>query len=370
MKANTNTPKLIEQLLGIESQVVKLGIDQHARDVVVSIQIDGSLPQRGRRMSTSQLIALVGALVAAGKQVYSCYEAGPCGYWLHRALCHAGSSNFVVAPVSLSGPRNQKTDALDALGLVDQLDRYLRGHTKAFTPVSVPTPEQEQARSQGRLRDQIKQSLGQWSARGRSLLLNQGFHVTGHWWLSIHWEQLKEKLPPWIADELATMRVPILDLHRQELALQKQLQAAAQPGLPRFVGSLSWTLIEREVRDWGRFNNRRQVASYTGLCPGVSQSGTSKRDGNINRCGNRRLRALLIEMVWRLARHQPDYPPVRKLVEGAARGAAKRKLAVAAARRLAIDLWRLATGQTKAENLHLVTAPTPSDAGTQGRCSA
>ena len=61
-------------------------------------------------------------------------------------------------------------------------------------------------------------------------------------------------------------------------------------------------------------------------------------------------------MVWRLACHQPGYPPVQKLAAGAARGAAKRKLAVAAARRLAIDLWRLATGQTTAQNLGLVVA--------------
>jgi len=66
------------------------------------------------------------------------------------------------------------------------------------------------------------------------------------------------------------------------------------------------------------------------------------------------VRALLIELVWRLARWQPDYPPVRVLVAGVARGAARRKWAVAAARRLAVDLWRLATGQTTPEKLHLI----------------
>jgi hypothetical protein len=63
---------------------------------------------------------------------------------------------------------------------------------------------------------------------------------------------------------------------------------------------------------------------------------------------------LLIELVWRLVRWQPGYPPIRRLVEGLAQGAARRKLAVAAARRLAIDLWRLATGQTTAEQLRLL----------------
>jgi transposase len=64
---------------------------------------------------------------------------------------------------------------------------------------------------------------------------------------------------------------------------------------------------------------------------------------------------ILIEMVWRLVRWQPDYPPIRQLVKGLVRSKrAKKRLAVMAARHLAIDLWRLATGQTTAENLGLV----------------
>jgi hypothetical protein len=44
---------------------------------------------------------------------------------------------------------------------------------------------------------------------------------------------------------------------------------------------------------------------------------------------------------------------VKALVAGIARGAARRKCAVAAARKLAVDLWRLATHQTTPEKLHL-----------------
>ena len=117
-------------------------------------------------------------------------------------------------------------------------------------------------------------------------------------------------------------------------------------------------LLAREICDWGRFKNRRQVASYTGLCPGGYQSGGTKRDGHINRHGNPRVRHLLIELVWRLVRWQPDYPPIQKLVAGVAKGAARRKLAVAAARRLAVDLWRLATKQTTPEKLHLTVPAT------------
>jgi hypothetical protein len=36
--------------------------------------------------------------VKAGIKVYSCYEAGACGYWYHRELLKRGAINYVVAP--------------------------------------------------------------------------------------------------------------------------------------------------------------------------------------------------------------------------------------------------------------------------------
>jgi len=60
-------------------------------------------------------------------------------------------------------------------------------------------------------------------------------------------------------------------------------------------------------------------------------------------------------MVWRLMVWQPHYEPVRQLAAGLVRSKrAKRRLVVKAARRLAIDLWRLSSGQTTAEKLGLV----------------
>jgi hypothetical protein len=61
-----------------------------------------------------------------------------------------------------------------------------------------------------------------------------------------------------------------------------------------------------------------------------------------NRCGNTIVRYTLIEMVWRLIRWQPEYPPIKKLRNALLSKRGKRRLIVAAARRLAIDLWRLA----------------------------
>ena len=292
--------------------------------------------------------------LAAGRQVYGCDEAGPCGYGLHRELLAAGATNYVVVAEALGGARQQKTDALDAAALADRLDRSVRSNPQAFSVVTVPTPAAEQARAEGRLRGQLKRTRHEWEARGRSLLLVHGHHVTGPWWTARRWTELPPTLSAWLVQELEIMRTVLATVDAQETTRRKTLEAAAPKVLPKAVGALTWVLLAREICDWGRFKNRRQVSSYTDLCPGVQQSGGRKRDGGINRHGNPRVRALLIELVWRLTRWQPDYPPVKALVAGIARGAARRKLAVAAARKLAVDLWRLATGQTTPEKLHLI----------------
>jgi transposase len=350
---------LVKRVLEAKSAQVKLGIDQHARNVVVSLQEDASIPQRAQKMEAHELLELVRGLVKGGVRVHACYEAGPCGYWLHRALKGAGAEAYVIAPQALGGARKQKTDKLDALALCDALDRYVRGNTKAFTVVTVPSEEAEQKRARARVRNQLKQERTRMAARGRSLLLSQGHHVEGEWWQKARWESLKETLPAWLISCLDELRALLLKADTQEKALRKELESAAEvkdAPRPKAIGPLSWVLLTRELCDWSRFKNRRQVAGYTGLCPGVDQSGNHHRDGSINRCGNPRVRALLIEAVWRLTRWQPGYAPVQKLAAGLVRGAARRKLAVAAARRLAIDLWRLATGKTTLEKLNLMPA--------------
>jgi transposase len=354
MKTKTNELKLIERILGNKTEVIKIGLDVHARDVVMCVQEDASLAQRPQRTSSAQVVTVVRALVKAGRKVYACQEAGPCGFGLHRELSAAGAHSYVVVPRTLSDGRRQKTDGLDATALSDALDRYQRGNTKAFATVRVPTPEEEQQRAQSRHRDQLKKSQRQWEARGRSLLLAQDHHTSGKWWSPQRWEKLRSTLPAWLVEQLEAMRTILTTLETQEKKLRSQLETTAPKALPKAIGALTWVLLQREVCDWHRFKNRRQVASYTGLCPGGHQSGGTRRDGHINRHGNPRVRHLLIELIWRLVRWQPSYPPIKGLVDGPARGAARRKLAVAAARKLSVDLWRLATGQTTPENLHLI----------------
>jgi hypothetical protein len=128
-----------------EERTIKLGMDVHAVQITICRQEGGLLPQPAQKMPWDKALAWIAGLVASGARVYSCYEAGPCGYGLHRQLLAMGVSNFVVTPQRLDQHcKRVKTDKSDARQLADRLDRYVRGNTAAFSVVRVPTEEQEQ----------------------------------------------------------------------------------------------------------------------------------------------------------------------------------------------------------------------------------
>lgn len=333
---------------------VKLGLDVHAGDVVVCRQDDGRLPKPSRRMSVEQLVKLVRELVQSGVKVESCYEAGPCGYNLHRGLMLAGASNRVVVPRRWDPEgRRVKTDQRDARELCDALERYLRGNHSAFSVVVVPTEEQEQRRAVGRQRLMLVKERQRCVVRGHGLMLLAGVRAPAGWWRARGWQALAPQLPAPLRARVETWQRQAVQLDGELAKWSEQVEAFGQrQGVIKGVGALTTGLLAMEVLDWHRFRGRRQVAGYTGLCPCEHSSGTRRRQGSISKHGNPRLRHLLIETVWRLLKWQPAYPPLRKL-RAASGSRARKRMAVAVARQLAIDLWRIHTRCCPAEQLGL-----------------
>jgi transposase len=341
----------------VKAKRIKLGIDVHAESYRVVRQIDDSTPQPAQKFTPEGFLLWAKKQLGLAEAVHSCYEAGPLGYSLHRALAALGIHNVVIRPQNWDElKRGVKTDQTDALALVQRLDRYVQGNQRALAIVRVPTPAQELARAQSRQREQLLAHRLRFEAQGRSLLLFHGLRVKGRWWQAAHWQGLCRKLPAALIELLTVTRNLLLAVHAQTEAAAERLEAAAT-SQPRGVGALTSQVLEREILDWHRFKNRRQVASLTGLCPGVRGSGNKLHTGPITKHGNRRLRTALIELAWRCVRFQPDYPPLQKwrpvLANPKTTGGAKQKAIVAIGRRLAIDLWRLNTGRTTAEKLGL-----------------
>ncbi len=151
---------------------------------------------------------------------------------------------------------------------------------------------------------------------------------------------------------------PLLSLQQQIDGLTSELEAAAPAFIPGGIGKLTTVVLTRDICNWQRFNNRRAISSYTGLCPGERSSGSKRVAGSVTKRGNPCLRAALVECAWRMVRFQPNYPPVKKrlslLAKGArATGAQRKKAIVAVARHLAVDLWRVHTGRNTAAQLGL-----------------
>ncbi len=158
-----------------------------------------------------------------------------------------------------------------------------------------------------------------------------------------------------------------LRLVKEQLArLTVEIQSrVAEEQIPAGLGALTVALLDAEVCDWSRFKNRKAIGSYTGCCPSEHSSGGVQRFGHIDRHGNKHVRMLLVEAVWRLLRWQPAWHARVKYLPRLQSGQSlKKKMAVALARQLAIDLWRWRTGRCTAADLGWVVKSAENRAGT------
>src|SRR5438132_2090275 len=290
---------------------IKLGIDVHQDYYVVVKQEGGTNPKPAQRFRKETFLHWAAKLQREGGEIYAVYEACGFGFSLQRQLTVLGIQCHVVCPQKLD-ERNKrvKTDGLDAKALCLKLDRFVQGNRDALALVRIPTPEEEQKRAIHRKREQLVQTRKRLEAQGRSLLVNHGMEPLSSWWKARTFAQ--QQVPEWMKELLSNMQPILLALQEKIRALTAQLQAAADPKPPRGLGLLSSVVIDREIGNWARFKNRRQVGSYTGLCPGEYSSGDSRVQSCVTKHGNPRLRTALVETAWRLVRFQPKYQPVLK----------------------------------------------------------
>jgi transposase len=353
---NTNTQVRTSTKRAPGAKLIKLGIDVHAQSYRVVRQIDNDTPQPAQKFTPEGFLVWAAKQLALAQEVHSCYEAGPFGYGLHRQLCQMGVKNVVVRPQNWDElGRKVKTDKTDALALVQRLDRYVQGNRHALAVITVPTLRQEQVRALSRHREQLAKDRRTHEAQGRSFLLYNGRRVMGQWWQDKSWAVLEKLLEEWQLRILESLRALILLADRQLAQVEEEVIAGA-PSPAKGFGGLTCQLLRREVLDWNRFKNRRQVASLTGMCPSVHASGNHTAQGSITKQGNPRVRRLLVELAWRVIRFQPGYGPVqkwKKQLENKSARSGRKKAVVAIGRHLAIDLWRLETGRMTTAQLGL-----------------
>jgi transposase len=353
--------------LGAKGSVIHMALDVELHGGVLAVRVAGGRPVDCGKCSRTTVLDLARELVGRRHRVVLVEEACGFGYGFHRRLREMGVEALVVATEMLNLKR--KTNRRDAGKLLDQLyDFDVNGNKKALRPIRVPSMEEQKSRRLCRMRSQLIKVRNILEAQGRGLMFDFDLHdVPQGWWGPRKWPRLRAKLfahDPWL--------IEMLEHHQRLLSAQQQrigeldwqiARGSNYDGhkVAKGLGLTTFASLEREAIDWQRFQNRKQIGSYIGCCPSEFSTGSKQKLGSIDRQGNRRMRTLLVEAVWRLKKWNPGWRGFKKFphVFGAhamARGATRKRAVVACARLLAIDLWRLQTGRVTLKNLGLKPA--------------
>jgi transposase len=309
-------------------------------------------------MSRDKLVLQMAQWVKEGLEVHCVQESCGFGFVLHRLLSAAGAHSIVITPIRLNErgtPR--KTDKLDARALCLRLSRFLDGNQEELNPIRIPTQEEQHSREVTRRREFFRREIGRLDNRGHPLVMEYMHQpLEKGWWGPRKWKRLCPQLDPWVRERLGELRDLIVPFHEKVKTLTQELeQRLVGQEIPRGLGALTLAVLDAEVCEWNRFHNRKAVGSYTGCCPGVYGSGGKQRYGSIDHCGNPRVRRQLVEAVWRFLQWQPDWHMRKKFLARLTDSKAQRKkVVVALARALAVDLWRWRTGQCTLEDLGLI----------------
>lgn len=333
---------------------IDVGVDVHKRTYSVTFWSEQRQSVVTRWTQPADPGALIRSLTPCKRRIDRVvYEAGPTGYTLVRALREAGFRADVIAPSRTPKATGQeaKSDRLDSRKLAMWSAKGL------LRPVAVPTLEEEGDRQVFRTRDDAVKKRRRVKQQIKSFLLQHGIAEP-------------EGLRSWARRGVGALRK--LELSRQlrfalELLLEDLDHSESQvrranaalgslAKTPRHkesaealqtvpgVGVVTTIAVRTELIAPERFNDGRQVAAMTGLAPLVSRTGETTRQGPLMKCGNARLRTILIEAAWRWAAKDPW---ASETYARMVRNTGDKKKAIAAlARRLAIILWRISvTGE-------------------------
>lgn len=317
------------------------------------------------------------------KRICVAYEAGRDGVWLARWLRERGIEAHVIHPTSIPVSREHrraKSDRLD-LGLLQRAFLgWLRGERKHCSMVAVATRAEEDGKRPLREREALTAEATRLVNRMKSVLALHGirsFNVK----LKKAAEKLSqlktatgEALPPAAEAELRRMLVRLALVREQIAAIdeerRRRLAEVAQAGpnpmillLARVfgVGLLTAESLVREVL-YRQLRDRRAVARYAGLTGSPDESGKKRREQGLAKAGNGRVRRMLIQLAWRLLKHQPESALVRWYRQRTAdnRRATRKVMIVALARKLLVAFWELVTTGTVPEGMRLHPAPVAS----------
>lgn len=277
-------------------------------------------------------------------------EAGSHSPWVSRLLEQIGHQVIVVNPrrLKLISDSDSKNDPADAR----MLARVAAGMPDLLNPVKHRGAEAQQDLTVIRSRAKMVEARTKlWLClRGLSKSLGRRLprRVTRE--SLAEWTEILE--PLWNAIE--DLRTRIAEYDRKIEHLLKKYPAAVRLQQISGVGPLISLTFVLTLDHPLRFKRSRQVGGYLGLRPRQRDSGASQPQLRITKAGDGYLRSLLIQGAhYILGKFAPDTDLRRWGLKLAGRGGknAKKRAVVAVARKLAVLMHRLWSGQSEYQPL-------------------
>ena len=305
-----------------------IAFDQHAATTVAAVLLPGQRTPALHQLTSEAptILRFVERLRRTGP-VQCCYEAGPCGFELQRALTMRDIPCDVIAPSLI--PRRAgdriKTDRRDA----GQLAVLYRAG--ALTAIHIPTEQEEAARDLLRCREDIRADLLRARHRLSHFLLRHGrrFTLTKKAWTKRHaaWLQAQRWPLPALgqthrayvrAVDEAIARLHAVDTELRDLLTLEPLRARVERlRCFRGIDDLTALTIAAELGDARRFPTAPSLMAFTGVIPSEHSSGAKQARGPITKTGNAHLRRVLVEAAWQYRHHAFLGPALQRRQRGA-----------------------------------------------------
>jgi len=282
------------------------------------------------------------------KRVIYAYEAGPTGFGLYDSIVGAGHSCLVVSPGSVpSAPNSRvKTNRLDSKKLAELLSGgQLRG-------IHVPRRSIRDLRSLVHLRYTYMQDIRAYKCRIKAELLKEGLKFPkapkGSQWSKKVMEELRnlecsEVIGYKISSMLNNIEHVLDAMCLTEVALRSYINgderlkrcASYLMSCPGIGWRIACYALAR-MGDGESVRSSKEAGAFFGLVPTENSTGDRTDRGSITKCGDPRLRSMLIQGAWAAIRKDSELRAFyNRICASHSKKVAARVAIVAVARKLA-----------------------------------
>jgi transposase len=295
-----------------------IGLDVDKASVSVSVRDNEDL-LRSLKMpyDTRNLLSFVERHYS-GRRAIFVYEAGPTGFGLYDAIVRGGHSCLVVSPGSIpKAPNNRvKTNRLDSKKLAELLSGL------QLRSIRVPPESIRHLRSLVHLRYTYMQDIRAYKCRIKAELLKEGIAFPrapkGSQWSRAVVEALRSlDCAPVIGYKISSMLDQIEHLAKQiwltEVTLRSHVNC--DQDLKRCIEYLmscpgiGWRIacyVLARIGDWRCLGVSKEAGAFFGLVPTEDSTGDRTQRGSITKCGDPRLRSMLIQGAWTAIRKDSE----------------------------------------------------------------